>query len=98
MDLAYFRLNSGEWVVGEDKGYTEDEGVKIGRPRVLSRLPIANGEVGIVLLPFNLLNPAGDVIFHPDSFQAYVLKDDYGPQLEKQYIESTTDIVIASRH
>lgn len=98
MNLAYFRINSGEWIVGEDKGDNDDEGILIGKPRVLSRMPIANGELGIVLVPYDILHPDGDVVFHPDHIQSYVPRERIGDKLEKNYIESTTDIIIASKH
>lgn len=98
MDLGYFRLNSGEWVVGEDKESDDELGITIGKPRVLSRMPIANGEIGIVLVPFDILHPNGDVVFHPESIQAYVPRKEIGESLQKRYLESTTDLIIAQRH
>lgn len=98
MDLGYFRLNSGEWIVGEDKEGSSEDGIIVGKPRVLSRMPIANGEIGIVLVPYDILHPNGDVVFHPDSIQSYVPREGIGDNLHKRYLESTTDLIIASKH
>lgn len=97
MTFYYFRTYQGEWMCGELISDAE-EGFVLRKPRVLVYHPNPQnpGQFALQLMPFDMLNPDGDVQFHPECAMAHVPNPP--DELEKKYLESTTNLIMAKAH
>lgn len=109
MSVRSFKLVSGEEIVGDvvstksgnqiltESSTTYAGGVtsySVKRPHVLQFQQMGPGQVGLAFVPWTLSNPAIDEIEIPTS--AILVSFDPAPQVERQYLEQTSGIAIAS--
>lgn len=108
MNMFMFYAQDNSWIAGEliDKKdilpLEEDqvpnhETFFMRKPVMLARVPTEDGRLGVQLVPFNVLDPEGDVEF-ANSFVVARPQGDLPESLFTEYVKATTNIQIARAH
>lgn len=96
--IRAFKVQGGQEVVAEVVGTTEFCGstisIKMKRPHILQFQQQRDGSVGLVFIPWTLSNP--DIRELDVPISAILFSFETSAQVEKQYLQQTSGIEIAT--
>lgn len=95
--LKYFKLITGEWVIGKLVEDNEEEGhFVLERVRVVRNGTDTSGNIFWALLPFEPTDPQGEILFTDDAIIA--VPEEITDELRQAYLQATTEIALAQAH